>query len=152
MQGAFFISHVGTECFCSIKICKMILFFTIAANHIAKPKKQKKPHNCAIPSSGAEGGTRTLAPVTRPTPLAGAPRHQLEYFCIDNKILRYIKTAVWRRGWDSNPCALWANGFQDRLVMTASIPLHDFHNIITFIKLCQLFIFYFNKKLDYFQQ
>ena len=30
---------------------------------------------------GAEGETRTLAPVTRPTPLAGAPRHQLEYFC-----------------------------------------------------------------------
>ena len=29
---------------------------------------------------GGEGGTRTLAPVTRPTPLAGAPRHQLEYF------------------------------------------------------------------------
>ncbi len=30
---------------------------------------------------GAEGETRTLAPVARPTPLAGAPRHQLEYFC-----------------------------------------------------------------------
>ena len=30
---------------------------------------------------GGEGGTRTLAPVLdRPTPLAGAPRHQLEYF------------------------------------------------------------------------
>ena len=33
---------------------------------------------------GAEGETRTLAPVSRPTPLAGAPRHQLEYFCIGN--------------------------------------------------------------------
>ena len=31
---------------------------------------------------GGEGGTRTLAPVTRPTPLAGAPRHQLEYFSV----------------------------------------------------------------------
>lgn len=30
---------------------------------------------------GAEGETRTLAAVTHPTPLAGAPRHQLEYFC-----------------------------------------------------------------------
>ena len=29
---------------------------------------------------GGEGETRTPAPVTRPTPLAGAPRHQLEYF------------------------------------------------------------------------
>ncbi len=33
---------------------------------------------CAL--SGGEGETRTPAPVTRPTPLAGAPRHQLEYF------------------------------------------------------------------------
>ena len=36
---------------------------------------------------GAEGETRTLAPVSRPTPLAGAPRHQLEYFCIGNKLM-----------------------------------------------------------------
>ena len=35
-------------------------------------------------SNGGEGETRTLAPVTRPTPLAGAPRHQLEYFSIGN--------------------------------------------------------------------
>ena len=42
---------------------------------------------------GAEGETRTLAPVTRPTPLAGAPRHQLEYFCKCNvfKIYSIIK-------------------------------------------------------------
>ena len=31
---------------------------------------------------GGEEETRTPAPVTRPTPLAGAPRHQLEYFSI----------------------------------------------------------------------
>ena len=32
---------------------------------------------------GGEGETRTLAPgLIRPTPLAGAPRHQLEYFSI----------------------------------------------------------------------
>ena len=31
---------------------------------------------------GGEGETRTLAPVTRPTPLAGAPLHQLEYFSV----------------------------------------------------------------------
>ena len=35
---------------------------------------------------GGEGGTRTLAPVTRPTPLAGAPRHQLEYFSIGKRL------------------------------------------------------------------
>ncbi len=34
--------------------------------------------NCGF--RGGEGGTRTLAAVTHPTPLAGAPRHQLEYF------------------------------------------------------------------------
>ncbi len=31
---------------------------------------------------GGVGETRTLAPVTRPTPLAGVPRHQLEYYSI----------------------------------------------------------------------
>ena len=30
----------------------------------------------------------------------------------------------WRRKRDSNPRAFWANGFQDRLVVTASIFLH----------------------------
>ena len=30
----------------------------------------------------------------------------------------------WRRMRDSNPRAFWANGFQDRLVVTASIILH----------------------------
>ena len=39
---------------------------------------------------GGEGETRTPAPVTRPTPLAGAPRHQLEYFSIGNYIKIYI--------------------------------------------------------------
>ena len=33
---------------------------------------------------------------------------------------------LWRSRWDSNPRAFWANGFQDRLVMTASIQLHVF--------------------------
>ena len=36
--------------------------------------------------SGGEGETRTPAPVTRPTPLAGAPRHQLEYYSVCRKI------------------------------------------------------------------
>ena len=31
---------------------------------------------------------------------------------------------LWRRKRDSNPRAFWANGFQDRLVVTASIFLH----------------------------
>lgn len=39
-----------------------------------------------MPGFGGEGETRTPAPVTRPTPLAGAPRHQLEYFSMVTKI------------------------------------------------------------------
>ena len=33
---------------------------------------------------------------------------------------------LWRRKRDSNPRAFWANGFQDRLVVTTSIFLHIF--------------------------
>ncbi len=44
-------------------------------------KKQGDGTRSRLPVGG-EGGTRTLAPVSRPTPLAGAPRHQLEYFSI----------------------------------------------------------------------
>ena len=33
---------------------------------------------------------------------------------------------IWRRKRDSNPRGFWPNGFQDRLVMTASIFLHIF--------------------------
>ena len=46
---------------------------------------------------GGEEETRTPAPVTRPTPLAGAPRHQLEYFSeslftrVGDPLKRYIK-------------------------------------------------------------
>ena len=55
-----------------------------------------------VPFSGAEGETRTLAPVSRPTPLAGAPRHQLEYFCMVTYIIKFC-CCRWRREWDSNP-------------------------------------------------
>ena len=44
-------------------------------------KRKDTKEKTSVPF-GAEGETRTLAPVARPTPLAGAPRHQLEYFCI----------------------------------------------------------------------
>ncbi len=51
----------------------------------AHTQQQEKgtPHGWGMPFSGGEGETRTLAPgLIRPTPLAGAPRHQLEYFSI----------------------------------------------------------------------
>ena len=60
---------------------------------------------------GGVGETRTLAPVTRPTPLAGAPRHQLEYYSVCRKIgcgeqpieADSVVKKVWRRGRDSEP-------------------------------------------------
>ena len=43
----------------------------------------------------------------------------------------------WRKLRDSNPCAFWANGFQDRLVMTTSISFRlykvDLNFLINFI-------------------
>ena len=82
---------------------------------------------------GAEGETRTLAPVSRPTPLAGAPRHQLEYFCIGNKLMLFYCTNA-----ASGTCStcygaesgirthgtLPYDGFQDRSVITTSVSLH----------------------------
>lgn len=47
---------------------------------ISHSPKRRSTKIIPCASSGAEGETRTLAPVSRPTPLAGAPRHQLEYF------------------------------------------------------------------------
>ena len=61
---------------------------------------------------GGVGETRTLAPVTRPTPLAGVPRHQLEYYS-NCYVFKNIK---WRRGRDSNPWLLRVTGFQDQLL------------------------------------
>ena len=59
---------------------------------------------------GGDGEIRTLAPVSRPTPLAGAPRHHLStspkwqrsffrysVLCTSRRFLK------WRRRWDSNP-------------------------------------------------
>ena len=51
--------------------------------------KNRHPKGCLF-LFGGEGETRTLAPVTRPTPLAGAPRHQLEYFSIGNNSRCYL--------------------------------------------------------------
>ena len=53
---------------------------------------------------GGEGETRTLAPgLIRPTPLAGAPRHQLEYFSIHQAQacrLQNLHMILYRIKWD----------------------------------------------------
>ena len=64
------------------------------------------------------GGDReiwTLAPISRPTPLAGEPLHQLGYVSMSrywvvrgvilDRTLR-AQSRDWRNGWDSNPRAL----------------------------------------------
>ena len=63
----------------------------------------KKRQPIRLSFFGGEEETRTPAPVTRPTPLAGAPRHQLEYFSIGALETKAIKNKKWRREWDSNP-------------------------------------------------
>ncbi len=76
--------------------------------------------------SGGEGETRTLAPVTRPTPLAGAPRHQLEYFSKIVTQFKNIKLSYKKNGGESGirtHGALRHDGFQDRSVMTTSVSL-----------------------------
>ena len=73
---AFFGTHAGTETVPrTVSILRIALFDSL----FFTSKKGSVENDTSF--FGAEGETRTLAPVTRPTPLAGAPRHQLEYFC-----------------------------------------------------------------------
>ena len=73
---AFFGTHAGTETVHrTVSILRIALFDSLFFT------SKKEVSKMTLPFFGAEGETRTLAPVTRPTPLAGAPRHQLEYFC-----------------------------------------------------------------------
>ena len=90
-----------------------------------------------LQSLGGEGETRTLAPVTRPTPLAGAPRHQLEYFSIGSVfslIELYIQSGLLqilmaeRVGFEPTVPGGY-DGFQDRSVMTTSVSLRKVQNV-----------------------
>ena len=106
-------------------------FESLQTNSYTQKEKAQRKNPCAF--SGAEGETRTLAPVTRPTPLAGAPRHQLEYFCIGSvyDTIRLLKERA------ENPLPLLSggesgirthgtlpyDGFQDRSVITTSVSL-----------------------------
>ena len=86
----------------------------------AKTRIRKKPHiglGCAAsPRQLAAGGDReirTLAPVSRPTPLAGEPLiaswvylRIKNHRCEIKKAKRLVWERQWRRGWDSNPRSL----------------------------------------------
>ena len=118
---------------CPFLLCKKMdeEFESLQTNSYIQKEKAQRKNPCAFP--GAEGETRTLAPVTRPTPLAGAPRHQLEYFCIGSvyDTIRLLKERA------ENPLPLLSggesgirthgtlpyDGFQDRSVITTSVSL-----------------------------
>ena len=72
---------------------------------------------------GGEEETRTPAPVTRPTPLAGAPRHQLEYFSIGALVNKAINKKMAERVGFEPTVRRTYDGFQDRSVMTTSVSL-----------------------------
>ena len=66
-------------------------------------------------------GFEPSRPLARPTPLAGEPLQPLEYFSIFFGGEGGIRTHV----------GLHPNGFQDRPVMTASVPLLVFNLLVT---------------------
>ena len=82
---AFFGTHAGTA---TVHRTVSILRIALFSSLLFKSKKEVSKNDTSF--FGAEGETRTLAPVTRPTPLAGAPRHQLEYFSIGNKTVTIL--------------------------------------------------------------
>ena len=55
-------------------------------------KKQQAQNACCF--FGADGEIRTLAAVAHPTPLAGAPRHQLEYICKTVTLTHSVKLSA----------------------------------------------------------
>ena len=72
-----------------MSICETNVTFIEAQKSKEKPDFPRFCGEIRLHKYGGEGGTRTLAPeFTQPTPLAGAPRHQLEYY---SKLLYVIE-------------------------------------------------------------
>ena len=55
--------------------------------------KKQQAQKCLL-FFGADGEIRTLAAVAHPTPLAGAPRHQLEYICKTVTLTHSVKLSA----------------------------------------------------------
>ena len=72
------------------------------------------------PHYGGEGETRTPAPVTRPTPLAGAPRHQLEYFSVCDVISHDIQLNAGKMQVDY--CGLSACNMAEKVGFEPTVP------------------------------
>ncbi len=74
---AFSCAFLGKKSFIFTEYFNLLNKVKEALSHINK----EKDRNYAVFRFGGVGETRTLAPgFSRPTPLAGAPRHQLEYY------------------------------------------------------------------------
>ena len=69
-------THAAVETATGCFFASQPAFSNLFACTNKKSRRQK-----AVGIFGADGEIRTLAAVTHPTPLAGAPRHQLEYIC-----------------------------------------------------------------------
>ena len=69
-------THTAAETATGCFFASQPAFSNLSACTNKKSRRQK-----AVGIFGADGEIRTLAAVTHPTPLAGAPRHQLEYIC-----------------------------------------------------------------------
>ena len=68
--------------FCVLPVREIVIFMSVwDCKGFLSYKNEKSPWKSRT-FSGGEGEIWTLAPVTRPTPLAGAPLRPLEYFSI----------------------------------------------------------------------
>ena len=121
-----------------LPMCRQARIIRRSRHHWAKPTSfaEGKHHSKNAPLSvdksaffvGGDGEIWTLAPVARPTPLAGAPLHHLstspcEALPMDKLIHLLTVLKCGGEGGIRTHAPLRTNGFQDRLVMTTSIPL-----------------------------
>ena len=120
-------SHIRRSVFHSDAISQREALFRKPRKGFISFRQITKPPVWVALLFGGEGETRTPAPVTRPTPLAGAPRHQLEYFSI---VVAWFLTYSFLIGMmlaekvGFEPTVPYEiTGFQDRSVMTTSVSL-----------------------------
>ena len=96
-------------------------FCTVLYSIVQYWNNKKPRHNgiFALQRGFLVGGVReiwTLAAVSHPTPLAGAPLRPLEYYSTVKVICLFTCYQKWRRGWDSNPWSARANRWFSRPV------------------------------------
>ena len=95
------------------RLCSIICTYGAVVRDPRSRRKIKKHPQGVLFNFGGEREIRTLAPVSRPTPLAGEPLHHLGISAsvgvLPLPAIYYYGIADWfgwRRGWDSNPCEI----------------------------------------------